>query len=141
MSDTIQLAPDALVLLVGTAGSGKSTFAARHFAPGEVLSSDALRALVAGDPADQSASRAAFARLHATLERRLLAGQLTVVDATNVQAWARRRVIAAGLRHARPVVAIVLALPLEVALLRNAGRSAGRVPAAVVRRQDALLRR
>ena len=43
----IRLPPDALVLLVGISGSGKSTFAARHFRPSQVLSSDALRAMVA----------------------------------------------------------------------------------------------
>ncbi len=36
----------SLVTLVGVSGSGKSTFAARHFLPTEVLSSDFCRGLV-----------------------------------------------------------------------------------------------
>lgn len=132
---------DALVLLVGAAGSGKSTLAARHFDPDEVLSSDAYRARLAGDPADQSVTGEAFDRLHADLDRRLVAGRLTVVDATNVQGWARRELLAAAARHARPAVAIVLAAPVGVSLARNAARSDRRVPEAVVRRHDRQLRR
>lgn len=131
---------DALVLLVGAAGSGKSTLAARHFVRDQVLSSDAYRALVAGDPADQSVTEEAFAALHAALDRRLAAGQLTVVDATNVQGWARRRLLAVAKRHGRSAVAIVLAIPLEVSLARNAARSDRRVPPSVVRRHDRQLR-
>ncbi|MGH2463758.1 MAG: AAA family ATPase, partial [Candidatus Limnocylindria bacterium] len=78
--------PDALVLLVGAAGSGKSTLVARLFSAAQVLSSDAYRTTVSGDATDQSATTQAFRRLHATLERRMAAGELTVIDATNVQA-------------------------------------------------------
>jgi predicted kinase len=121
-------------MLVGAAGSGKSTFAARHFAPSEVLSSDALRALLAGDEANQTVSRAAFAMLFRELERRLAAGLLTVVDATNAASAHRasllRRSAAAGV----PAVAVVLALPAAIVLARNASRPR-RVDEEVVRRQ------
>src|ERR1035441_7801348 len=50
----------ALVVLVGVSGSGKSTFARRHFEPFEVLSSDFCRGLVSGDENDQPATRDAF---------------------------------------------------------------------------------
>ena len=139
-ADALVAPPDALVLLVGVAGSGKSTLAARVFSPGQVLSSDAYRAAVSGDATDQSATTQAFHRLHATLERRMAAGELTVIDATNVQAWARRRLLAVAARHGRPTVAVVLALPLELSLARNAARTEGRVPSSAVKRQDAFLR-
>ena len=86
--------PDpSLVVLVGAAGSGKSTFAARHFAPDEVLSSDAFRALLSGDEADQRATKTAFSILHREVVRRLAAGRLVVVDATNVEHHARRALV------------------------------------------------
>lgn len=140
MSRSLTIAPGTLVLLVGPAGSGKSTLAARHFAGDEVLSSDAYRAAIAGDPTDQSVNDAAFERLHADVEARLAAGLTTVVDATNVLGWARAELLTRARRNRRPAVAIVLALPLDLSLARNAGRVAERVPSATVRRQDRDLR-
>jgi protein phosphatase len=129
-----------LVVLVGVAGSGKSTFAARHFAPGDVLASDGFRARLGRDEADQGVNRTAFAVLHAALERRLAAGRTTVVDATNVRADARhalvRRAAAAGV----PAIAIVLDLPLPDCLAGDRARSGRHVPPAVIERQWAQLR-
>ena len=68
----------SLVVLVGASGSGKSTFAARHFAPTEVVSSDECRGMVADDPNDQAATGDAFALLHTLVGLRLKRGLLTV---------------------------------------------------------------
>lgn len=132
---TIITVPDpSLVLLIGAAGAGKTTFAERHFAPDEVLSSDAYRALVSGDEANQKVSRVAFSILHRDLERRLLAGHLTVVDATNVEPRSRRELIRRAHAAGVPVVALVLDLPQAIVLARNATRSR-QVAEAVVRWQ------
>src|SRR5919198_892664 len=84
----------SLVVLVGASGSGKSTFARTHFRPTEVLSSDFCRGLVADDENDQSATGDAFDVLHYVAAKRLAAGRLTVVDATNVQPEARKPLVA-----------------------------------------------
>ncbi|MBX6391139.1 MAG: AAA family ATPase [Frankia sp.] len=128
----------SLVVLVGTAGSGKSTFAARHFRPTQIVSSDALRAAVADDERDQSATAAAFEILHLIVRHRLAAGRLTVVDATNVERSARAPLLALAAEHDVPAVAVVLELPEELAVGRATGRGR-RVGADVVRRQHAEL--
>ena len=43
-----------LVLLIGASGSGKSTFARKHFKPTEVVSSDVCRGIVSDDENDQA---------------------------------------------------------------------------------------
>lgn len=135
----IVLPDPCLVVLVGAAGAGKSTFAASHFDAADTLSSDAFRAAISGDASDQAATRPAFAALHRSLARRSAQGRSSVVDATNVRTADRRallqRVAAVGL----PTVAIVLDLPLEVILARNAARSRT-VGVAVIERQIAHLR-
>ena len=104
--------PDmALVALVGVSGSGKSTFARTHFAPTQVLSSDTFRGLVADDENDQSATTPAFEALHFVAGKRLEAGRVTVVDATNTQREARASLVALARAHHVLPVAIVLDLP------------------------------
>ncbi|MGI5179954.1 polynucleotide kinase-phosphatase [Dactylosporangium sp. CA-152071] len=108
---TVTIPELCLVALVGISGSGKSTFARRQFAPTQVLSSDAFRALVADDENDQSASAEAFDALHYIAGKRLRAGRLTVVDATNVQAHARKALVDLARAHDVLPVAIVLDVP------------------------------
>jgi predicted kinase len=131
----------SLVVLVGAAGAGKTTFAARHFARDEVLSSDAIRGRISGDEADQTVTTAAFAVLHRALAARLAAGRTTVVDATSVTTFARRGLVerAAGARV--PAIAIVLDLPPGIVLARNEARAGRTVPETAVHRQLRELRR
>lgn len=137
----IELPEPCVVVLVGAAGAGKSTFAARHFAPSEVLSSDALRAIVSGSESDQRATRTAFSILHRQLGKRLNAGRTTVVDATNVISYARRSVLRVAAATRTPVIAIVLDLDPALVIARNAARAGRVVPEAAVRHQLAHLAR
>ncbi|MEU0809764.1 polynucleotide kinase-phosphatase [Streptomyces sp. NPDC005970] len=135
--------PDlSLVVLIGTTGSGKSSFARRHFLPTQIVSSDVCRGLVADDENDQSATPEAFDLLHYIAGKRLAAGRLTVVDATNVQSQARRSLIELAREHDVLPVAIVLDVPESVCARRNAERPdrAG-LPAHVIPRQRRELRR
>jgi protein phosphatase len=131
----------ALVVLVGVSGSGKSTFARRHFEPFEVLSSDFCRGLVSGDENDQAATRDAFDVLHFIAGKRLAAGRLTVVDATNVQPEGRKQLVELARSHDVLPVAIVLDLPGEVCAARNTMRPQRTFGAHVIRRQHDQLRR
>jgi polynucleotide kinase-phosphatase len=112
----------ALVALVGISGSGKSTFARAHFAPTQVLSSDFFRGLVADDENDQSASTDAFEALHYVAAKRLTAGRLTVVDATNLQPHGRAELVKLARDHDVLPVAIVLDVPESVAWARTQAR-------------------
>ena len=127
--------PDlSLVVLIGASGSGKSTFAARHFLPTQVLSSDYFRGLVADDENDQGASGDAFDVLHYVAGKRLAAGRVTVIDATNVQQHVRARLVALAREHNVLPVAVVLDLPEDVCVSRNAERPDRDFGARVVRR-------
>ncbi len=136
----IELPSPSLVLLMGVTGSGKSTFAARHFLSTEVISSDVCRGLVADDPNDQGASEDAFAVLQEIASRRLARGRLTVIDATNVQRSSRAPLVALARRHDLFPVAIVLDVRGEVCAERNAARPDRDFGSHVIRRQQSALR-
>ncbi|MFD4713439.1 polynucleotide kinase-phosphatase [Streptomyces sp. NPDC058430] len=120
---TLPVTDLSLVVLVGASGSGKSTFARRHFKPTEIISSDFCRGLVADDENDQSASRDAFDVLHHIAGKRLAAGRLTVVDATNVQQESRKQLVDLARQYDVLPIAIVLDIPEEVCAARNAQRA------------------
>ncbi|HYD99525.1 MAG TPA: polynucleotide kinase-phosphatase [Alphaproteobacteria bacterium] len=134
--------PDfSLVLLVGASGSGKSTFARRHFKPTEVVSSDVCRGLVADDENDQSATPDAFAVLNFIVGRRLARRRLAVVDATNVRSEDRAKLVALAREHHALPVAIVLDLPEALHHERNAARPDRGFGPHVVHNQLSALRR
>src|SRR5437762_7636787 len=109
----------SLGVLVGPSGTGKSTFARKHFLPTEILSSDACRGMVSDDENNQAVTNDAFELLHFIAGKRLALGRLTVIDATNVQPESRKPLVQLARKYHCLPVAIVLNLPEKVCQERN----------------------
>ena len=130
----VPLPDPAVVVLIGAAGSGKSTWALDRYRRAEVVSSDDLRGVVGSGPADLDASADAFDLLERIVAARLSRGLTTVVDTLGLDptrrlAW-RDAAHAAGL----PAVAVLLDTPGEECRRRNARRDRP-VPAPVLAEQ------
>ena len=138
---TITIPELSFVVLIGPSGCGKSTFARKHFKATEVLSSDFCRALVSDDENSQAATKDAFEILHFIAAKRLTAGKITVVDATNVQPEARKPLVALARQFHVIPVAIILNLPDRLCQDRNRERSDRNFGAHVIRQQSQQLRR
>ena len=131
----------SLVVLMGSSGCGKSTFAKKYFRPTEVLSSDYCRGLVSDDENSQAATKEAFEVLHFIAAKRLAAGKLVVVDATNVQEESRKPLVALARQYHCLPVAIALNLPEKLCHERNKDRSDRDFGPDVIRQQTQQMRR
>lgn len=131
----------SLVVLIGVSGSGKSSFAKKHFKRTEILSSDECRALVSDNENIQSATTDAFDVLYYIAGKRLKSGLLTVIDATNVQKESRKGLIELGRTYHCLPVAIVLDLPEKVCEERNQSRQDRNFGGHVIRQQNQQLKK
>ena len=136
----IEIPELCLVALVGASGSGKSTFARKHFAPTEIISSDACRAWVSDDELDQSATTDAFDVLYYLAAKRLQRGKLVVIDATNVQEDARKALIQLASKQNALAVALIFNVPERLCQDRNTARTDRQVPTRVITRHAQALR-
>ena len=137
---TIEIPNPSLVVLVGISGSGKSSFARKHFLPTQVISSDFCRGLVADNENEQAATKDAFEVLHYIAAKRLAAGRVTVIDATNVQASSRKSLVALARDYHCLPIAIVLNISDSVCLVRNRDRADRDFGARVIHQQASQLR-
>jgi protein phosphatase len=131
----------SLVVLIGASSSGKSTFARKHFKPTEIVSSDQCRALVSDNENSQEASTDAFDVARFITGKRLKAGLLTVIDATNVQESARKDWVRLAREYHVLPVAIVFNLPEKVCNQRNEARPDRDFGKHVIPQQISQLRR
>jgi F420-dependent oxidoreductase-like protein len=132
--DPLQLPSPCVVVLVGPGASGKSTWAAAHFPPAVIVSSDRLRALVGSGEDDISASEDAFTLLGTVIERRLGRGLTTVIDTLGLDDDRRLGWLEAAKRHRMPCVVVTFDTSAEECRARNRGRP-HQIPANVLSAQ------
>ncbi len=141
MERTIKIPELSLVVLVGASGSGKSSFARKHFKDTEILSSDYCRALVSDSENNQACTKEAFGVLNYIASTRLRLGKLTVIDATSVKPEDRKRLVKLARDHYVLPVAIVLDMPWQVCHDRNKERPDRQFGKHVVMNHTSALRR
>jgi alkanesulfonate monooxygenase SsuD/methylene tetrahydromethanopterin reductase-like flavin-dependent oxidoreductase (luciferase family)/predicted kinase len=138
VSGQVVIPDPAVVVLIGASGSGKSTWAARY-RTAEVVSSDALRAVVGSGESDIDASTEAFALLDAIVAGRLRRGLTTVIDTLGLEPARRGGYLAAATEAGLPAVAVLF--PTEAAVCRRRNRLRERpVPAPALDAQLARMR-
>src|SRR4029453_13270234 len=106
----------------GISGSGKSTFAARHFIPTEVVSSDRFRAMLTDDPSNQWASGSAFHMLRWVVSERLRFHRTTVVDSTAVDRRFRRDMLKLPAQHGARTLLLVFDTGKDASVARDSAR-------------------
>lgn len=131
MAEALNLPSPCVVVLVGPGASGKSTWAAAHFAPDAIVSSDRLRALVGTGENDVAASSDAFALLEEIVRRRQARRLTTVIDTLGLDAQRRLAWLALARQNDLPCVAVAFDTPAAECRERNRRRSK-RIPADVL---------
>ena len=129
-----RLPSPCLVVLVGPSGSGKSTWAAEHFRPEQIVSSDALRAVVGEGPHDLAASTDAFAVLEEIVARRVRRRLTTVIDTLGLEPERRRAWLSLARAQRLPCVAVGFDTSAAECRARNRRRDVP-VPAKVLTAQ------
>lgn len=131
MVDGVSLPAPCVVVLVGPGAAGKSSWAAAHFPPDAVVSSDRLRAVVGTGEDDLAASADAFALLEDIVRRRLARRLTTVIDTLGLDAPRRRAWLALARQHGLPCVAVAFDTPAAECRERNRLRPK-RIPADIL---------
>lgn len=113
-----------LTIMIGIAGSGKTTIARRLAAEthAEWISSDAARAVFGISEDDHSHESKVWAWLRTAVDVNLSEGTPVIFDAMNLTRKNRKDFVKIGKARGVKVRAVVVNVPLDVALARNAGR-------------------
>ena len=127
----LRLPDPCLVVLVGASGAGKTRWAQTFFEPGQIVSSDQLRAAVGTGERDQRAGKDAFELLELIVAKRMRRRLTTVIDTTGLEPKRRAGWRALGESHEVPVYAVVFDTSANAVRKRNRERG-NPVPSKVV---------
>ena len=123
-----------LIMLVGVAGSGKSTYANKYYSDMEIFSSDKIREELYGDASIQDNPMKVFNILHHRIATALKNGKDVVYDATNLSMKKRMGFLKQYGYFADEKHCIVLITPLKECCRRQQTRER-RVPYEVIKKQ------
>ena len=130
----LKLPAPCVVVLVGPSRTGKTTWAHNHFAANEVVSSDALRAMVGTSEDDQAASNIAFSLLNQIVASRISRKLTTIIDTTGLNAEDRKGWVEQAHEAALPIYAVLFRSTLESVESLNDRRSRP-IPKSTLRKQ------
>lgn len=134
----LRIPPGAIVVTVGSAGSGKTTWARRQFPTEHILSLDDCRRMVAGSETEYEVTAEAFELLLTALEGRARRRITTLVDGTFVHPQLRARILEVARAFGRTAIAVCFRVPAELAQFRN--RSGNRmIGTRLLKKQAALV--
>ncbi len=121
-SHELDVPEGSLVLMVGPPGSGKSTFAEKHFPNEAIVPTDGLRQELTNNPGNQLISEDAFNLAAHIVSSRLKHGKTTVLDAMNLDPGLRQRFTAFARENNAHVIAIYFDIPEEELIKRDSQR-------------------
>ncbi len=127
-----------LHVLVGSSGSGKSTFCQSYFSGLNIiiLSSDTLRGIIGKDESDQSVNSKVFEILKASTALILKQGLSVVIDATSYSRKSRKDFIDLARKYNHNITAYYFDVPADICKKRNSMRDR-KVPDFVIDKQIA----
>lgn len=123
MIEPLILPRRTLLVLCGSTGSGKSTFAARRFPATSIVSSDRCRGLVCDDESEQAFNKDAFDLFYYILRKRMMNGFFCVADSTALTPSARKELRTISRHYGYYGCLLILMTPPEICIQRNQQRA------------------
>lgn len=120
-----------LVVPIGVAGSGKTTYVKKHYPQFQRISMDEIRGWLSLDPADPLQSQLAYRYCLPILRKALSNGKSAVWDATSLTPVSRKTVVDIAREFDARITMLLFDVPIDELLRRNSNRR-GKVPDEVI---------
>jgi predicted kinase len=125
----ITLPQRTLLVLCGSAGCGKSTFASQvlkqqrpPLQPTAIVSSDHCRAIICDDENNQQVNRDTFDLFYYIIHKRMFQNRFTIADSTALQLETRQRLLGLGKRHYYTTCILIFNIEEQLCIQRDSQR-------------------